>query len=747
MKKNICFIELKRNEFGLISAIQSLETACIRDYIKKCDVKSSIYIEESVPSINDMAEDILSLSDEVIIFIVHKGCEALVTVLINYLMEIEDVEVCVISYNDQLESDGDVVIINKDAEKKLVSMYGNVDKESEVSINTLSPYEDGILLARDFVKYGIWIGNKETDLRNIDVVKKEIDEVFNLYGGTVEDQKKNISLQGCFINDIDYFKELIMHLENKESPNIIFNISVNQNVLNCIAQTSLQLSNASFDIQLKNVLCSEEFLELTKLIETNKVRSIHIPADWLTKADNLLNLLVKAQMSKLVEIQPYGQVDSSKISEEVRKSVLVNTMKQYYTFYNGYLKGRTGLYAGIKIDGYVHHLEVNKRNSLSNVQLLNETLSINSSVYLRNEKTDISSQIWNFDANGIAYVEDKNYNEYITYMQQENINPSNLIICNDNSIYINNYAYAADTDFVTLSYKEAKQNVNEMREKYAQKNKSTYLIRLSDQEDFTLFLEDAKCYRENHTFNELPLVYGFLENSCRFVNQNGCSVEKLPRIKLDNSGCIHFCDLNVEAISKNSNSLFELSHDCLVKKEECIQSKDCYNCPSSGWCAKCMELPGFMSAEYCDIIKKKAYILDYVTASYIYSGLIERNPKFYDLLPDEIVVSNEYMFNLIPSTIESKVAPYFPKFTTLFICRDTYLLWTPVSTKYYNVSKQFAVVIELLLKRVEADSVPELLVDILDVDKDECYKMTESIFSTLKKVGVLYRDIPFNTKS
>lgn len=746
MKRNVCFVELKRNEFGLISAIQSLETACIRDYIKRCDVKSSIYIEESMPSINDMAEDILSLSDDVIIFVVHKECEALVTVLVNYLIEIEDVEVCVISENDQLEFD-DVVIINEDAERKLVSMFGNVDKKSKVSINTLSPYEDGILLTRDYVKNGIWLGNKETNLRNIDVVKKEIDEVFNLYGGTVEEQKKHLYLQGCFINDIDYFKELIMHLENKDSSNIIFNIPVTQNVLDCIAQSSLQLSNASFDIQLKNELRSEEFMELTKLIGTKKVGGIHIPADWLTKADDLLNLLVKAQVSKLVEIQPYGQVDSSKISEEVRKSVLVNTMKQYYTFYNGYLKGRTGLYAGIKIDGYVHHLEVSKRDSLSNAQLLNETLSINSSIYMRNEKVDISSQIWNFDANGIAYIEDENYNEYITYMQQENINPSNSIICNDNRIHINHYAYVSDTDLVTLSYKEAKQNVNEMKEKYVQNNKITYLIRLSDQEDFTLFLEDAKLYRENHTFNDLPLVYGFLENSCRFVNQNRCSVEKLPRIKLDNSEGIHFCDLNVEAISKNSNSLFELSHDCLVKNEGCIQLKDCYNCPSSGWCAKCMELPAFMSAEYCDIIKKKAYILDYVTASYIYSGLIERNPKFYDLSPDEIVVSNEYMFNLIPSTMESKVAPYFPKFTTLFICRDTYLLWTPVSTKYYNVSKQFAIVIELLLKRVESDSVPELLADILNVDKDEIYKMTESIFDTLKKVGVLYRDIPFNTKS
>ncbi|WP_092478315.1 hypothetical protein [[Clostridium] polysaccharolyticum] len=746
MKRNVCFVELERNEFGLINAVQSLETAYLRDYLMKCDMKSSVYIEDSVPSVNDMAEDILSLSDDIIIFVVHKECEALATVAVNYLLDIEDVEVCVISDSQQLGFDDDVVVIYEDVEEKLVSMYGDEGKANEVSVQELSPYEDGILLTRDYMKYGIWLGSGKSGFRNIDVVKREINEVVQLHSSTSNEQKKTIPMKGCFICDIDYFKELILHLENADISGIVLKIPVGQNVLSCIADSSLQLNQVSLDIQLEYEMSSDELKILSELIESNKVCAIKIPADWLTSQTPLIELLLKAHTTGLVEIKPYGEVDSSKISEEIKQAVLINTMRVYYTFYNGYLKSRTGLYAGVKVDGYVHHLEVSNKDSLSNAQLLNEALSINSSIYLRNEKNNITTPLWYFDENGIAYVEDEGYNEYITYMKEESINPSNAIICCDNRIYVNNYAYVADADFRTYSYKEAKQKIKEIREGYIQNNKITYLIRIDDQEDFEIFLEDAKYYCEHHTFGNLPLIYAFMENSCRFVTQNRCCVEKLPRLKLDNNEGIHYCDLNIKDSGKEGTSLFEISHDCLVKKENGMQSKGCYNCPSSGWCAKCMELPYFVSDQYCDIIKKKAYILDYVTSSYIYSGLHERNPKFSDLLPDEIVVSNEFMFNLIPSAIESKVAPYFPKFTTLFICRDSYLLWTPVSTKYYNVSKQFAIVIELLLKRVEADSVPELLADILNLSKDESYEMTKKIFATLKKVGVLYRDIPFETK-
>lgn len=745
MRRNICFVELKRNEFGLVSAMQSLETACIRDYLQKCDVKSSVYIEESMPSINDTAEDILSLSEDVIIFVVHKECEALTTVLVNYIMDLEDVEVCVISDNAQLEFEYDVTLINKEIENKLVSMYGNTEKEGEVSVSTLSPYEDGMLLTRDYIKHGIWLGNKVRGLRSIDVVKKEIDEVLSLYGQD-EEQKKFVSLQGLDIDDENYIEEVLKCVESKGSVGAVFVLPVTQKILSYFRNFPMQLANVQFNIQFANKLEAGELEVFSSLAAAHKIHEVKIPAEWITKEDELLTLLVKEQKAGILNIKPYGSVDGSKISDEVKQSVLTNTMKQYYTFYNGYLKSRTGLYSGVKIDGYVHHLEAGKLDSLSNIQLLNETLSINSSIYLREEKNDVSNTTWVFDKNGIAYLEDENYNGYVEHMLENNINPSNLLILNDNKIYVNNYAYVVPSDFISIPYKEAKKNVAEMKERHQKDKRITYLIQLKDKEDYEIFLEDAISYRQNHTFEDLPLIYGFLENSCRFVTQNRCGVEKLPRIKLDNGEGIHFCDIKIEVNSKNSNSLFELSQDCLVKKEGVMLEKSCYDCPSSSWCAKCMELPDFLKNDYCEIIKKKAYILDYVTASYIYSGLIERNPRYFDLMPNEITVSNEYMFNLIPSTIESKVAPYFPKFTTLFICRDSYLLWTPVSTKYYNVSKQFAIVIELLLKRVEADRVPELLAGILNVNEEESYKMTESIFGTLKRVGVLYRDIPFTTK-
>lgn len=742
----ICFVELRKNEFGLIHAVQTIETACIRTFIKRCDLNSVVYVEESMPSISDMAEDVLSLSDEVIVFIVNNECKEVVATLIDYILDIEDVEICVIS-KENLNVNDNVIFLPKDAEKKLVELYGNRSKAENLSMNNISPYADGIILARDYTNYGIWVGRDNNSLRSYDILRDEINSVFNLYSGLSNAQHKEIVLQGCFINKIDLVRDIIVDLEARDTSFIKFIIPIHQEILSEISKLSLNINNYLFNVKLYENIDYDNNSIIEKLIALGKVRNLSFPANWLTHNDAKLNFLVSAQNGKLIHLLPYGEVDSALISDAIKHSILKDTIKQYYTYYRGYLKSRTGLYAGVKTDGYVHHFEAKDEDSISDGQLVNETLSINSSIYMRDKKVDIKKAIWNFDDNGIAYVKNNSYEEYIQYMREKNINPTNLIVNYGDRVYINSYAYTDNTKLVNLTYKEAKDKINVIMENHKKNQKTTYLFKLVDKEDFDLFVEDARRYKEQHQFMDLPLGYGFLENSCRFISQTGCVMEKLPRIKLDNSDKLHFCDMKAEPLATNSNALFELSHNCLVKKESCIHAKNCYSCPSQSWCAKCTELPDFISSSYCDIIKKQAFILDYVVSSYVYNGLVETNPNYFDLMPDEIYVSNEYMFNLIPSTVKGKVAPYFPKFTTLFLCREKYLFWSPISNKYYNVSKEFAIVIELLLKRVDGNDVPALLSDILDITEIESYSLVENIFSTLKTVGILYRDIPFSGKA
>lgn len=740
MNKNICFVELNRNQAGLINAVQSIETACVRAFMKKCGLNTVIYIEESLSSINDVAEDILSLSDEVIVFVVHEECKAINSTLINYIMDIEDVEICIIS-KENVEVNESVHFINEAPEKKLVELYNTKIIDQNLNINNVSPYLEGVLLERDFINNGLWLGRNNHELRDISVLKSEINRILDMYSGLMEAQEKSILFQGVFIDNAQYYEDIVKDIFEANVSFLKFIIPIHQKLVSCYQDISSGRDNIILNIKLEEKIKHDDYIKLINLIKSKRVNNIYFPADWLTLEDDLVSTLISAKANKLINLMPMGSVNSELLTDEIKTMVLENTMMQYFTFYRGYLKSRTGLYSGLKTDGYVHHLEIGDEANLANAQLINEVLSVNSSIYIRNKKVDIKDNIWYFDGQGIANVKDDSYERYIKYVRELNINPSNTIVIDNDKIYINSYAYTYNLGLTQLSYKDAKNSIAEIKESYENKNKKTYIIQLLDQEDFDLFLEDAKQYKESHRFSDLPLVYGFLANSCRFVCQIGCAIEKLPRLKIDDSENLHLCDMKASAVDEASNSLFELSHNCFARREKILHDKDCYNCPTQSWCPKCIELPEFISGKYCELMKKHAYALDYVVSSYIYNGLIESNPDFADLIPDEILVTNEYMFNIIPSSIKSSVAPYLPKFTTIFICRGKYLLWSPISNKYYNISKEFATAIELLLKRVDANDVPEILSNILQAKKEECFAMTQSIVGTLKKVGILYRDI------
>ena len=214
-----------------------------------------------------------------------------------------------------------------------------------------------------------------------------------------------------------------------------------------------------------------------------------------------------------------------------------------------------------------------------------------------------------------------------------------------------------------------------------------------------------------------------LENGCRFVSPGLCAVDKVPRIKIDDAGDIHVCDMSVEPVAKLGTSLFELNHKCFVKKEKEFQKYGCYECPTSSWCSRCTQMPGFIRESYCNIMKKKTYVLDYVLVPYLYYRVIDLSKHFHGLQPEEVKISNEYMFNIISDDIKGTVAPYLPKFTSLVFCRDKYLLWSVTTNRFYNVSVEFACIIELLLRRVAANNIPELLSETLHIEKEESEKI------------------------
>ena len=66
---NLCVLEFVRNENGFFVAAQSAATACLRSYLRGRGVHSIAYTDDTLPSLNDLAEDVLSIADDGLVLI------------------------------------------------------------------------------------------------------------------------------------------------------------------------------------------------------------------------------------------------------------------------------------------------------------------------------------------------------------------------------------------------------------------------------------------------------------------------------------------------------------------------------------------------------------------------------------------------------------------------------------------------------------------------------------------------------
>lgn len=733
MDKNICFVELVRDLNGFFNATQTLETACIRTYLKKNGIESMIYIDDSLPVISDMSDDILSLSDEVLVFVVHDDCKDVMRTLISYIRDMEEVELYAIG--SHLDLGEEVMCIDSNPEAVLFQKFSK-NAVSDTDIYCVSPYEEKVLSIRDISKCGIWLGRNKSETRSIETIEKELDIVNKIYDGLKDSEDKLIPFYGTYL-DNEYFIKIEEKVSKINYPFLYFILPIHESVFYENYELLEKTRQCKFIIQLENEVSDEMVVQFAKLIQEKKISKIVFPACWLEKKTQFIQMLVSAQKSKLLRMVPVGKADSHKIDQEIRKVIFENTRERYLPLYRGFIKSRTGLYADVKLDGYVHHVEISdKILEDAEKSFMNENVSLKSSVYIKDKKITEDTGMLYFDKNGIA----RNSLGEKTIFAKENVNPSNIIMIDGNEVKINNLAYTSNDRIYQISYKNARKSFEQIK-KRGESDNVVYIFSILDGKDFELFLQDAEVYKNTHKMDETLLAYGYLENSCRFLGYLDCGVDKIPRMKIDDNGMVHLCDSSTEALQHMSVSLFELSHNCFAKREKKFQERGCYECPTRNWCSKCSELPEYMDKKYCEIMKKHAYILDYVLMSSVFLKFASVNPVFRDVKPSEVTISNEYMFNLIADEIKGEVAPYLPKFTSIILCRDKYFLWSPKTNKYYNISKEFACLVELLLRRVKAEKLPELLAGTLNISVEESKEIISVILNTLKRAEILYRDI------
>ncbi len=740
---DICILELIKNENGFFTASQTVATACLRSYLKCAGISSMIYTDDTLPSLNDLAEDILSVADDAIVLIVNNENAILVNALVVRIASLEDIPLYLVGMDKKLrcaDLDNVTVISNTRPEEQLTELLGG--EQPGVVLMECSPYEKQILLPQDAEKFGIWFGrdmeNGEKEYRSTEAVQRDAEIIHKAFEGLSLETKKLIPCDGIWIDDLGRLQEIVSCFPDEQTPlqficpvhgNLVDEIPDNDNVIWKV------LIPSDWDIGMY-------MDKLLELVSRQKVACVRIETEVLEKNPVLWEKLSEYVRNRRLEVEPVDKLPEELLSG---LDVLMGAAaSRYVPFSRGFMKSRTGVYAGVALDGYVKHVEVmSPQLDDDTLSCLNELASVNSSVYMKDaaERQETAPCV-EFDDNGVAVVKSDDYDLYCAQHLRANAIESNFIRIQDSRLRVNNLAYVSPQRITELPYREAAARMPEMENNFATPEAYFYVFTMDCAEDFQCFLKDAETFKKSHTLKGLPLAYGYLKNYCRFLNSNSCSVDKMPRIQLTGDGNVYVCSNFTQPIGKCGQAIFELTQNCYVKKENLIKERDCAHCGARSWCAKCTQLPPFMAEEYCDIVKKRSYVIDYIISSVVYIDMVSSVPSLKKIRPQNVRVTSEYMFNLTDGEDHGKELPYFPKFSYLFICEpDTYVLWLAASGKYFHVSPQFAQFAEMLFKRMPVIQIMDNMRTVFSVSQEESRKMYETIVKTLNQSGALYRTI------
>ena len=70
--RNICILKLEKNENGFYIAGQTAESACLRSWLKLNGINSMIDMDDTLPSLNDLAEDVLSVCEDILAIYINE---------------------------------------------------------------------------------------------------------------------------------------------------------------------------------------------------------------------------------------------------------------------------------------------------------------------------------------------------------------------------------------------------------------------------------------------------------------------------------------------------------------------------------------------------------------------------------------------------------------------------------------------------------------------------------------------------
>jgi hypothetical protein len=728
----ICFVEFFRNTNGLYEAGQTIRTACIRALMKKNGVPSSVYRNQSLASVNEIADDIMLLAEDGVVFIRNGNCDAICKAVFRAIREENDVPVWFIDGDaDDGEEQTDDALNGKIAE--IIRASGG--SELREGIREVSPYQEETAALRDLPRYGIWLGG--TGERKKEVVFQEIALASEHLSGS-----GRITFRGAPIQSESGLLELVENLGDDSDQDLTFEIPVERSAFTKKAKARMKQKRACADLYLKEDLNAVESAGLLAELKNDTVSRVHFPAHLAEGASGIAKMVKKMPLPAGIRLFPEGEFDPDKADGDVAERLLQNTKTVYVTFFRGMMNSRTGLYHQTTADGYVHHVLLTKPEpEWFEADRYTDVTAVNASILFdeENGRKESGSGMIRFDRWGIAHA---GSGEAFAGISDGDPFPYHLVRTQNHRVLVDDLAWKSDSELYRVSYSWMRERIESVKQDYDAQRKKLYLIRVESKQDWHAFLEDAQSFCDTHRIGDLPLAYGIMENSCRFLLVGECSMDKNPRIFIGENGDAHYCSEEIPGVPFQ-RSIYELTHGAFTSREKILSERGCYSCATRSLCPRCAQLTGGMKEGYCDKIRTMPYLMDYTILSFYIKELTEAFEDYRYRPLEEFGISTEYMQDLLDEKPEGEVSPWLPKYTACIHTGDSHILWSSATSKFFRLGVEFAYFIDLLLARQSMSTIRTALGCRFNLSEQKAAAQMKTMADVLTKSQVLYRPIVF----
>lgn len=728
--KLICIADFKKNINGLWECYIGGENKLIENMLKKEGVEAYSYYEKELGSTLDIAEDLTSFSDEIIVLITDDLNYKLNIAIANKIKE-EEAQ-CKVIFKIREGCNYEIHNIydeNVNFVRTFNELYSEVgEKFNYEDIYTIRQFEDSSELVKNahLVEILLGITTSEILCRNIDTIKEDIEKLF-----CICDNFKSIKFSGIRIEQYKYMQELLDYLGGYQGKC--------EFIFDTIFDAKLPLyKNIKYNIYVTKAYIVENSYKLDLSYYKNSINKIILNISIFRdkkRAKNVISTILK----NTENIEFYGKenVEMNTLEECIPQKYFECMNEEYQTLSRGILFSITGEYVSVPINGFVKHVKINMSDIDKDViDFINEVCSVNSSILfegIENESESNNAYIENLKKITCSTCKFENIekleNEQKSY-------PLNCAYVDADTLNINEIVNDGDLKLKEISFSAYKRVQGENKD-----YKNMYIFTLDTEKDLQCLMEQVDEYYKTKQIYKSYLLDGKLKNMCRFMSRNYCSVTKIPRIAISNNKKIYPCYEMEEKIGDLSNSVYELTQEVYYKHQMRLKDSKCATCPANIACTKCIYMPEFLREKYCEIMINHPYITDFLIESMIVTNLSRTNQQVGKLRFNEIYISNEFIQNILEDEIQGEEIPYFTKYAFLIVTGEFFALWSPNTNKAFRVTKEIAVVCEALFKRLTYNEIIEITTKYNNMSEENATIFCEKVFKLLYENNMLHRQI------